>query len=94
MHAMIRGAGRDTSLHSNAPAIDLVASMGHGEVTLPIASLSAHTFRHSFAVNLLLQGRGIRVVQSLLGHADLASTEVYLKVLSGETHHLLYGMQF
>jgi site-specific recombinase XerD len=65
-----------------------------GEVTLPVASLSAHTFRHSFAVNLLLQGRGIRVVQSLLGHADLASTEVYLKVLSGETHHLLYGMQF
>lgn len=63
-------------------------------LTLPIASLSAHTFRHSFAVNLLLQGRGIRVVQSLLGHADLASTEVYLKVLSGETHHLMYGMQF
>ena len=61
---------------------------------LPVASLSAHTFRHSFAVNLLFQGRDIRVVQGLLGHADLASTEIYLKVLSGETHHLLYGMQF
>ena len=61
---------------------------------LPVESLSPHTFRHSFAVNCLLQGRDIRTIQDWMGHAELASTEVYLKVLSGETHHLMYGMQF
>ncbi|MVF14808.1 site-specific integrase [Ketobacter sp. MCCC 1A13808] len=61
---------------------------------LPIKRLSAHTFRHSFAVNCLLQGRDIRTIQGWLGHANLASTEIYLQVLSGETHHLAYGLQF
>lgn len=61
---------------------------------LPVESLSPHTFRHSFAVNCLLQGRDIRTIQDWMGHAELASTEVYLKVLSGETHHLMYGVQF
>ena len=63
-------------------------------LALPIKALSAHTFRHSFAVNALVQGRGIRTIQGWLGHKDLRSTEIYLKVLSGETHHLMYGMLF
>ena len=61
---------------------------------LPVESLLPHTFRHSFAVNCLLQGRDIRTIQDWMVHAELASTAVYLKVLSGETHHLVYGMQF
>lgn len=63
-------------------------------LALPIQTLSAHTFRHSFAVNALVQGRDIKTIQGWLGHKDLRSTEIYLKVLSGETHHLMYGLQF
>lgn len=64
------------------------------DLNLPVASLSAHTFRHSFAVNALFQGRTLKTVQEWLGHRNIADTEIYARILSGETHHLMYGMLF
>ena len=43
--------------------------------------VTAHTFRHSFATQLLRSGYNIRTVQELLGHANVSTTMVYLHVL-------------
>lgn len=70
------------------------------EAGIDPAKVSPHVFRHSFASHLIAHDADLRTVQQMLGHADIATTEIYTHILQDrlkktveKSHPLAYSVK-
>ncbi|MSP03599.1 MAG: site-specific tyrosine recombinase XerD [Acetobacteraceae bacterium] len=87
--------GRDPARPLTRQAFFLLLKQVALEAGIDPARVSPHVLRHAFASHLLAHGADLRSLQMLLGHADIATTQIYTHVLAErlrklvEAHHPL-----
>ena len=81
------GRGKPTHL-SRLRLWQLIKALA-ADAGIPPARISPHVLRHAFATHLLEGGADLRIVQTLLGHADIATTQIYTHVASAALVELI-----
>ena len=81
--------GRDPRRAMTRQGFALALKQCSLEAGLDPSRVSPHVLRHSFASHMLARGADLRSLQMLLGHADIATTEIYTHVLSERLQRLV-----
>ncbi|MCY4479299.1 MAG: site-specific tyrosine recombinase XerD [Rhodospirillales bacterium] len=82
-----RGASGHLTRHRLAQMLKALAR----DAGIESSRVSPHALRHAFASHLLANGADLRAVQKMLGHADIATTEIYTHVLDDRLRRLVEG---
>ncbi len=81
--------GRNPARALSRQGFDLILAEVGRRAGIDPDRLSPHVLRHSFASHMLARGADLRSLQMLLGHADIATTQIYTHVQAARLKHLL-----